>query len=522
MTDTRSFLEVLADRVDPAGRPESRLRLDPVAWTHDRLGEETWSGQNRILESLVTHRKTAVKSAHGVGKSHVASRAAAWWLDTNPVGEAFVVSTAPSFAQVRAILWRYIGQAHRAGKLVGRVNQTEWHIGDEIVGYGRKPSDYDEDGFQGIHAPRVLVILDESGGIPEQLWVAVDALVTNDDCRILAIGNPDNSQSHFARVCDPSSGWNVLSISAFDSPNFTGEPISKRLAAQLVSRTWVEEAKRSWGEDSPIYVSKVLAEFPTDAEDGVVPGSAVARCRNFPRSEDETQDETGAGAPVPVQLGVDVGAGGDQSVIRERRGDRAGRVWRSRHADPQRLTGEVMAAILETGATRVCVDSNGVGWGIRGSVDEKCHEAGLVVDVIGVNVGQRSSQPKRWMNLRAELWWTAREGVQETRWDLTDIDDQTAADLTAPRYHLTSRGLIQIESKDEVRKRIGRSPDDADALLLAFYEGGNRRPVLHRAKDLRQPVLAGRPGGSSAAVLGSSTAGSGTVSNRLARPLRGG
>lgn len=478
---TDEFALRLADLLDPPTPPA------PVEWVHSRLREETWSKQDEILQSIVDHRKTAVKSAHGVGKSHVASRVAAWWLDAHPPGEAFVVSTAPSFAQVRAILWRYIGQAHRRGGLTGRVNQTEWHIGEEIVGYGRKPSDYDETGFQGIHAPRVLVIIDEAGGVPEQLWTAVDALVTNDDCRILAIGNPDNPLSHFARVCADTVGWNVITISAFDSPNFTGEPVSARLAAQLVSPTWVEDAARTWGKDSPIYTSKVLGEFPVDATDGVVPASAVARCRAGDVPEREATDE--------VQLGVDVGAGGDQSVIRERRGEAAGRVWRSRHDDPTRLTAEIVSAVLETGATRVAIDSNGIGWGIMGSVTEKLAELEVPCEVVGVNVGMKSSQPKRFLNLRAELWWSiGRELSQDAKWNLAAVDDQTAADLTAPKYHLTNKGLTQIESKDDVRKRIGRSPDDADALLLAYYRGGVKRAVLHRPANLDRRVLAGSPG----------------------------
>lgn len=496
MTDA-TFASRLADAVDPAGRPEARWARDPVGWIDRRLREETWSKQDDILASLLVNRKTAVKSAHGTGKSHLASRAVAWWLDSNPPGEAFVVTTAPTFAQVRAILWRYIGQAHARGQLTGRVNQTEWHIGGEIVGYGRKPSDYDEDGFQGIHARRVLVVMDEAGGIPPSLWVAVDSLVTNDDCRILAIGNPDNPASHFAAVCQPGSGWETITISAFDSPNFTGERVSPHLAELLVTPTWVEEARRTWGEASPIYISKVLGEFPEDAEDGVIPASAVAACR---AEEPPTEPEGG----WLVQLGVDVGAGGDQSVIRERRGTVAGRVWRSRHGDPSLLTGEVVAAVRETGATRVAVDSNGVGWGICGSVEEACHELGLPVEVIRVNVGTASTQPKRFANLRAELWWdVGREPSRLGRWHLGAIDDDTAADLTAPRYSLTTRGLIKVESKDEIRKRLGRSPDDADALLLAFYTGGSTRAVVHTPKNLHRRVLTGSPGLARAASRGS-------------------
>ena len=182
---------------------KERARLyahNPVGWVTERLKQIVWSKQSEIMLSIRDNRRTAVRSCHGVGKSHTASLVAAWWLDTHPPGEAFVVTSAPTFAQVRAILWRYIRRTHRRGKLAGRVNQTEWHIDDELVAFGRKPADHDESAFQGIHARYVLVILDEACGIPEQLWIAADALTTNADCRILAIGNPDNPSSHFRKV----------------------------------------------------------------------------------------------------------------------------------------------------------------------------------------------------------------------------------------------------------------------------------------------------------------------------------
>ena len=88
----------------------------------------------------------------------------------------FLVTTAPGAAQVKAILWRYIGQAHRKGDLIGRVNQTEWLIGNEPIGFGRKPADPAEggldttvDAFHGVHAKYVLIIMDEAGGIPALL-----------------------------------------------------------------------------------------------------------------------------------------------------------------------------------------------------------------------------------------------------------------------------------------------------------------------------------------------------------------
>jgi hypothetical protein len=432
-----------------------------------RLKQTVWSKQAEILQAVRDHRRTAVRSGHGVGKSWTAALVACWWLDTHPPGEAFVVSTAPTFSQVRAILWRYIRKHHRAAALPGRVNQTEWLIDEELVGYGRKPADHDESGFQGIHARWVLVVIDEACGVPEQLWIAADALATGPDCRILAIGNPDNPASQFKRVCTPGSSWHQIRISAFDSPNLTGEPIPPAMATALVGREWVEEKRRDWGEDNPLYRSKVEGEFTEDSEWQVVRSSDVAACRIG-------QDEPPAAADLlPVELG-----GGDETVIRERRGRRAGREWRAHTDRPEKIAPLIKMAIRETGATRVKVDSIGVGFGVIGELRNDRELRG--VQIVGVNVAEKASKPDKYANLRAELWWEVGRLLSERRgWDLSGMAnaDTTVAQLLEPQWDVDPQGRIRVEKKEEIIKRLGRSPDNADALLLAFHGGGPKGRV---------------------------------------------
>src|SRR5262249_55451908 len=158
---------------------------DPVLWCQQRLGETLWSKQKDILYSVRDYRKTAVMSCHEIGKSFLAGRIVAWWLDVWPPGEAFVVTSAPTGAQVQAILWKEIGRAHAKGNLRGRVTQTEWHLrmpagNEELIAFGRKPSDYSPTSFQGIHARRVLYVFDEACGMPGSLWEAADSLIAND------------------------------------------------------------------------------------------------------------------------------------------------------------------------------------------------------------------------------------------------------------------------------------------------------------------------------------------------------
>jgi hypothetical protein len=119
-----------------------RLRLelhrhDPAAWVLDRVGERLWSKQAEIARAVVSHRRVAVRSAQDVGKSMMASRLGCWFIDTHAPGEAFVVTTAPTMAQVEAVLWREMHTVHRRAQLPGRMNQTEWKIGRDLVAIGR-------------------------------------------------------------------------------------------------------------------------------------------------------------------------------------------------------------------------------------------------------------------------------------------------------------------------------------------------------------------------------------------------
>jgi len=480
----RPHLTAAADVINP---PELAWRYDPVAWLQHRGRAETWSKQREIIEALVTHRKVAVRSSHGPGKSFIASRTVGWWLDVHPAGDAFAITTAPTDPQVKAILWREINKMHVLADLKGRTNLSEWYMGNELVALGRKPSDHNPAAFQGIHARFVLVVLDEACGIPKTLWDSASTLATNEYGRMLAIGNPDDPHSEFAKICQPGSGWHVIHISTLDTPNFTGEPVSRALAEMMPSREWYEDRKLSWGETSAIFRSKVLGEFPTEGDPfTTVPYAWASRCRYNELVPDDGN----------VQAGIDVGGGGDRTVMFERRGQVAGRVETFRDADPMRSVGRLVEKINEWGVHVVKVDSTGIGWALAGRLKElssKHNAAGIqtggtthAAEIIPVNAGTGPSPRlvKQRLNKRAELWWdVGRENSRLNAWDLTNVDDDVIAELCEPRYEiLDSGGKIKIERKDEVIKRLGRSPDLADALLLAFY-------------DARRPARGASPGG---------------------------
>ena len=438
---------------------------DPLVWVQEVVHAHLWSKQREIFAAVGQHTRIAVPSCHGAGKTYLAAVLAAWWLSAHEPGTAFVVSTAPTFAQVRAVLWREVNRLHKKAGLPGHVNQTEWHLDGELVGFGRKPADTDEHAFQGIHADRVLVLIDEAGGIPEQLWTAAESVAVGDNDRIVAFGNPDDPTGHFERICRDDSLWTVLPISAFDTPNLTDEAMPGGVPAGMVTRGWVERRRIEWGEDSPLWSSKVLGHFPAVDQFSVVrPGDLAAARLGL---------ELAPHRLLPVELGIDVGGGGDDTAVRARHGARLGATWRDRTPEPEDVVKLVMRAVLETpGLTALKVDVGGIGWGVMGLLRAALLVARLPhVRIVAVNFGARAREPERYKNARAEMWWgVGRELLPAL--DLSTLDDRTAGELVAPRWSEDGTGRILIEPKEDVIARTGHSPDGADALLLAFYQPG--------------------------------------------------
>lgn len=390
-----------------------------------------------------------------------------------------MVSTAPTYKQVHAILWEEIrGAAKKASGrgdgLPGRVLQSdEWKLDDgTLIGFGRKPADTDVHGFQGIHRRYVLVVIDEACGVPAQLWTAIEAITTNADCRILAIGNPDDPSTEFNEVCKPGSGWNVIRINGLETPNMTAEALEQepKLAAlyeqlglgpteefvpdglrpMMLDAGWVADKIRRWGVESPRFVSKVLGEFPDIGEDVLISPALI-------RAAQERAGEPGGWAV----LGVDVARyGSDRTIFCLRRGPIARIVGDYAKQSTTETTSQVIQTKLVHNVDEIRVDGVGVGGGVVDQLLQLGH------DVIDMQAGAGAADKEHFLNARAEWYWALRQRFEQGDIDIDEHDDDLAAQLGAIKYKFTARQQIQIESKDEMKKRGLPSPDRADALML--------------------------------------------------------
>lgn len=461
--------EMVTRRLTP--EPERPLPTDPVRWVREQLEEHLWSVQRQILQALQDHRKVAVASCHGIGKSYTAARAGAWWIAGHPPNEAKFVSTAPSGDQVRSILWGELQRAHTRGGLPGHITRgsvPEWIVGGEQVAFGRKPSDFKDPEkartqFQGIHARYLLGILDEAAGIPPWLWDAMETLVTNEASRLLAIGNPTDPTTEFAKKCQPGSGWHVIHVSAFDTPNFTGEAVPEQLRESLVSKLWVEERAKEWGEENPLYIAKVLGQFPETADDVIITPRMVR--------EAQERDLSGYALHDKGRFGMDVARQGeDESCVYRNRGGMVRLVdaWRIPDIDVSRRRAE---AIMDATSRQLvmAIDVVGLGWGIFDPMRANGYK------VVAFEAGNRARNPKRFVNRTAEAWWGMRELMEAGLIDLDPEDDLLAAQLQSRKWKEDAAGKrIEVEKKEKMKSRGVPSPDRADGAVIAVVEDGGQ------------------------------------------------
>jgi len=460
-----------------------RSLSDPASFAEKWLQTILWPGQIAIINALVKERKVAVKACHSSGKTFLAATATLWWLARYP--ESLVITTAPTDRQVRGILWGEIhGLLSKSLYPFPKANQQDLFITTKrrAFGFTTNVSSGDEGTkFQGFHNSKVLVILDEAPGIDGALWTAVEGLLASGETSLLAIGNPTISSGPFydafgiARV-----NWDTFTISAFDTPNLKGlfyrvnrlidgrmkelvygdpdgrdilslseDELDENPIPYLISRRWVKERYVEWGPDHPHFVSRVLGEFPNQSPDSLLSIAWLEAAGS------KTKKGNGK-----LTAGVDVaGPGESETVLVIRDGPQIIHLQGWEQPDPR---GEVVSALLPyKDRVEINVDNVGIGYYLARHLED------LGFQVYDVNVGLPSRDSEKYSNLKAEFYWGLR--MRLSAGDLCGLDDEmTIAQLAGIRFKSNARGQTVIESKEDAAKRGVKSPDRAEAVMLAF------------------------------------------------------
>jgi hypothetical protein len=443
-----------------------QFRNEPAEFVRGVIGGDPWAVQEAVLKAVSQHPRVTVRSCHGVGKSWVAACAALWFLYTrDPVT---VLTTAPTHRQVKEVLWREIRRLHRGmfgnGRLDpalrGEIRETALRLAEDRFALGLTTDEPDR--FQGFHSPHILVIVDEASGVEEEIFAAIEGVLTSAEARILLIGNPLHACGTFYDS-HRSEAWMKFAVSAFDSPNVAGRDLEdddRRDAPAerpgLVTARWVWERRLEWGEESPLYQSRVLGQFPDQAADALIRLSWIeaAVARHLPQHRR---------SPEEVELGVDVARFGDcETVVIARQGPRVLALEAWRKADLMESARRVRALERRYRPWIIKVDSVGVGSGIVDRLRELCD-----APVKEINVGKPPRDTERFSMLRDELFFGLRDRFRDG--DIAIPDDPRLIDqLAGLTYSITPRGQQVVGSKADLSRRGLGSPDRADALALAF------------------------------------------------------
>ena len=449
----------------------AEVTKDPVKYARGVLGYDLWETQEQILYAAAEHSRVAVKACHASSKTLTLALLVLWWIVRYKDGIA--ITTAPTYEQVKKLLWMEIHRALRDSKVdYPPASLTELRIGPGNYASGLSTNSGIR--FQGFHGSKLLVVIDEAVGVEGDIWDAIEGARAGGDVHVVVLGNPTvvGGPFHDAFVTNRTS-YRTLSIDAFDTPNLEGftlemlrslprdlpedHPIFQyKPRPYLITRRWVYEKYWEWGEKSPLWQAKVRGQFPEQSDDTLISLAWLEAAKKLAPECDQHQGRD-------MEAGIDVaGPGKDETVCYVRRGNSIVGFAAWSNPDPR---GQCVAFLTPYKARlrTVRVDSIGIGYNFGLHLQDQRFPVELV------NVGQAAYNAARFANAKAEYYWGLRERLESG--ELAALtDDHTISQLGTIRWKATPQGKIAIESKDEMRSRGVKSPDRADALMLAFAE----------------------------------------------------
>jgi len=431
------------------------IAAGPRTFIEGYLGEHPDPQQCQILDAIAGSRRVAVKSGHSCGKDWMAARIALWFHCTHAPG--IVVTTGPTDRQVRKVVW---GEIHAAYRQAERMN-PRYPIGGDLLDTMLKSADPKHymigytasapEAFQGFHAPNVLVIVTEAQGVSPAIWPAIDSLLTAPNSKLLLIGNatyePDSE--FYQAFTNKAALYTCFTLDSERSPH--------------CSKEYVEEMREVHGADSPMYLARVKGIFPTNLTDTLIPLGWIERARA------RWEDATVLAQPGIQTLGVDVARfGSDLTVFVHGIGNRFKIVHSVQGQDLMQTCGQVVRHMKDLGidAANVRIDDTGLGGGVTDRLKELGHK------VTAINFGAGASREEDYANARAELFFCLKERFRTGDIAIEPNDQKLLRDLSVLRYKQTSKGQMQMEAKAEAKRKLGYSPDRADALALAAIPQG--------------------------------------------------
>lgn len=503
------------------------LQTNPAKFITGILGEEALEDYHyRICSAVNEYDRIAIKACHAVGKTWICGRLVPWFISTHK--NSIVITTAPTNRQVETLLWGEIRKAVRRSKtrLGGSLLTKKWTIDDDWYAMGFSPQAGADSGsneqqgssFQGFHAKHVMIIFDEATGIPKDLYTMAEGLLTSGvTVKWICIANPTSSTSEFFQICKKAE-WHVLTINCFDSPNMKANGFTNRAELSeeidylktlsdhdrlkriknykkpngyLLSAQWAVAKLYEWGFDHPLAKSKVLGEFPSTSDDVIVKWESMQNAVN--------RDYVDL-SYTKRYIGVDPARFGDDLTVITEITDNT---WRGKYVSMKEEISETSGRVVKlllagdmSKETHIGVDTIGVGAGVYSDLKEMkrlkelpeniyIHEVIFSSTHYSDNEKEQEEKEKHYENLKAYIFDKLNEDLRDR---LSMPPEEIYQEETVNIFFKYSKkGKLLVESKDDYKKRMKKSPDTSDSLAICNYMR-YMKPSYGSFKNMNKPI----------------------------------
>jgi phage terminase large subunit len=498
-------------------------RVDPLLYAKERLNIDLTPEQLEVFYSVINNRYTAVKSHHSFGKTFVCAIILCWWVDCFEQAIGYI--TAPTWGQALKLTFKQAKRLMLINKIDFRILETGWILDRDTYKatehYIQAINAESGEGFQGEHTAKILIVKDESVGVPTYIHEAAEGLMTDAECRMIEISNATDESTDFGNHCD-SPKYAVFSFSALDHANIKAELKAEPQPYKgAVSLLWlyeqmtdecevvdgqsestfefysmeviknalngipapeivrneqgvIDHAKSGycWYKPTAFFEGRVLGEFPTEASTKVIPKAWL-----------KIAPDLNINPLGRIQIGCDTARfGDDRTTMFARIGGVVIKAKVVRHFDNIQVRNKIIELVDEVinycasigmkiakADIHIAIDTTG---GLGTAPYDDLKERGY--NVHAVNSSSSPKNEEKYINVRSELWFDVRDRFKDREIDYSrlepDLKRALTKELSAPMYEVNSKGKKVVEDKAKMKKRLGESPDLADGFNLAFYE----------------------------------------------------
>ena len=438
-------------------------QMKPLVFMKDNFDFEADRWQEDAIELYRTNQRLAMICSKGPGKTCVLALMGLHFFLTNKLPKIAALSI--SSKNLKSNLWPELAMwASRSDLATKSITVKSERI--TLNGY-EKMSFIDARSFEresdesqqaaalaGLHADNVGFLVDEASEVPDAVLITADAALAGTDgigkkARLLVAANPTRPSGLIFKA---SKG---LTMQKWATLHVSGDPDDPR-RAKRVSRDWALSLKAEFGEDSDYYKVNVLGIYPTTSDTQLLTEQEIDESINRNITDDRLR-------PFETILGADIARGGmDSTILAIRRGKKLLRIIPlSSNMDSTEVASQIIFHAKEFKVTKVFIDDTG-GYG-SGVIDNLKFQKNFMVE--GVNYARKARDDRRYKNIRSEMYIKMRDWVRDGGKLLND--HRLKQDLLTPKVHFLGN-RFQMEEKDQIRKRLGRSPDRADALAQTF------------------------------------------------------